>query len=426
MKRLGNIFDAVVEPSNLELAFWKASRGKRTRADQREFAENLEDELARLRDGLLSGSYPIGNYRRFTIYEPKERLICAAAFRERVLHHALMNVMEPHIEKWLIFDTYACRVGKGQLKAVYRAQHFAQRHRWFMKCDFRKYFDSIPHEGIAEMLGRKLKDKRMLAWIMKIVATYETTPGCGLPIGNLTSQHLANLYLDRLDRLTADPKWRGIGGYVRYMDDLVYWSDDKAMLLELRKALKDFAEEQLGLSFKQVPFINQTHLGMDFLGLRVYPQKLRANRNSLDRFRRKVRNYDWALAQGLLDEATYQQRMGALSAFIEQADTLSWRRSFLFRERFGGRRITSGSNRVLRGGSWNNNANNCRSANRNNNNPSNENNNNGFRLCCSAALQGCTVVPGDLRFSVAAETNRTKHRDVSRQPESLAASCKAA
>ena len=175
MKRAGHLFEAVVEPANLELAFWKASRGKRARADQRAFAANLAEELARLREGLIDGTYPVGDYRRFTVYEPKERVICAAAFRERVLHHALMNVLEPWIEKWLIYDTYACRKGKGQLAAVQRAQRFARKYRYFLKCDIRKFFDSVPHEGIEEMLERKIKDRRVVSWLMKIVDTYETT-----------------------------------------------------------------------------------------------------------------------------------------------------------------------------------------------------------------------------------------------------------
>ena len=121
MKRIGHLFECVVEPENLRLAFVKASRGKRQRADQMAFQRNLDEELHRLREGLLAGDYPIGNYRRFTIWEPKEREICAASFGERVLHHALMNVCEPYFDRWLVFDSYACRQGKGQLKAVQRA-----------------------------------------------------------------------------------------------------------------------------------------------------------------------------------------------------------------------------------------------------------------------------------------------------------------
>lgn len=128
MKRIGHLFERVVDPDNLRLAFVKASRGKRHRADQMRFQQNLNAELLRLREGLLAGDYPVGEYRCFTIWEPKEREICAAPFGERVLHHALMNVCEPYFDSWLVADSYASRKGRGQLKAVRRAQYFASHH----------------------------------------------------------------------------------------------------------------------------------------------------------------------------------------------------------------------------------------------------------------------------------------------------------
>ena len=158
MKRAGKLFEKVVDPENLRLAFWKASRGKRHRPDQRAFAENLSVELERMRSGFLSGDYPVGHYTCFTICDPKEREICAAAFPERVLHHALMNVCEPHFEKWLIHDIYVCRKNKGQFKAVRRAQEFSRQNEWFLKADVRKFFDSIPHDRLKALLRRKFKD----------------------------------------------------------------------------------------------------------------------------------------------------------------------------------------------------------------------------------------------------------------------------
>ena len=179
MKRVGNIFGAVVERDNLRDAFLKASRGKRSRLDQRRYAENLDVELERLREGLLNVDYPVGGYSRFMIYDPKEREICVAPFGERVLHHALMNVCEPFFDRWLVFDTYACRKGKGQLRAVRRAARFAARYAWFLKCDFRKFFDSVPHEGLKRLVERKFKDPFVIAWFERIVAAYEKTPGRG-------------------------------------------------------------------------------------------------------------------------------------------------------------------------------------------------------------------------------------------------------
>lgn len=388
MKRVGNIFGAVVERDNLLDAFLKASRGKRSHADQRRYAANLTDEIERLRAGLLNLDFPVGDYSRFMIHDPKEREISVAPFAERVLHHALMNVCEPYFDRWLIADTYACRRGKGQLRAVARAASFASRHVWFLKCDFRKFFDSIPHEGLKRMVSRKFKDPFVVAWFGRIVGGYEKTPGRGLPIGNLTSQHLANLYLDPLDRLCQ-------GAYVRYMDDFVLWGDSKDDLKRKRGEIVAFARDRLGLELKGVPFINRTALGMDFLGLRVFPGRIRLSATSRKRFVRKADAYARNLADGTMDAATYQRRITALTAFVAAADSRGFRQRY-----FRAHPISGNSNRVLRGGSYNNDASNCAFAYRNNNNPSNDWNNNGFRLFCRPAWNdrfdpGVCPVSGD-------------------------------
>lgn len=318
MKRVGYLFDSVLDRDNLLLAYSKACRGKALRPDRLAFAERLEENLTALREGLADGTYPIGNYRRFTIFDPKEREICAASFSERVLQHALMNVCEPFFDRWMIDDTYASRKGKGQVKAVRRAQHFARQHRWFLKCDFRKYFDSLPHEGLRRMLARKFKDPHLLRWFDKLLDAYEVTTGKGLPIGNLTSQHLANLYLDPLDRLYAP--------YVRYMDDFVLWHDDKDELKRRRDRIIAFCEVELGLVLKP-PFINRTSVGMDFLGMRVYPDRVDLNRNSCRRYVSKLKV---VLSSGLT-EAAVQEKLTALTAFVAQADSKDWRKSLFDR-----------------------------------------------------------------------------------------------
>jgi RNA-directed DNA polymerase len=329
MKRIGNIFEQVIEPENLRLAFWKASRSKRHRPDQRAFADNLDVEVRRMREGLVRGEFPVGNYTRFMIYDPKEREICAAAFPERVLHHALMNVCEPYFEKWLIFDTYACRKGKGQFKAVRRAQEFARSNKWFLKADVRKFFDSVPHDRLKALLRRRFKDILLLQWFDRIIDTYETQPGCGLPIGNLTSQYFANFYLDPLDRLVKEKL--GVKGFVRYMDDFALWHNSKAELKKLRNEIVSFSEESLGLKLKGEPYLNRVRHGMDFLGMRVFADMVRLNRRSKQRFSARIRQYEWMLAEGQLLESDFQERVTALTAFTRQADTLEWRRNF-FRE----------------------------------------------------------------------------------------------
>lgn len=388
MRRVGNLFDRVTDMENLRIAFLKASRGKRHRKDQREFQSNMARELAFLEEGLLSGEYPVGDYTRFVINDPKRREICAASFRERVLHHALMNVCEPYFDRWLVSRTYACRKGFGQLRAIESAQREANRHIWFLKCDIKKFFDSIPHEGIKRLLYRKFKDGQIIYWLEKILNTYETESGFGLPIGNLTSQHLANLYLDKLDRFAVN---KGVG-YVRYMDDFVLWADDKSFLKDVRDEIGEVILPELKLEFKPEPYINRTNTGMDFLGARVFPKVVRASRRSIDRYSRKMRHYDYLLKTSNIGELQYQCNVTALTAFLMQFETVGYRRRY-----FGFRREASGSNRVIRGGSYNNDAGNCTSSNCNNNNPSNDNNN-GFRLVCSAAPQGRTAVPAEIQF----------------------------
>ena len=204
MKRAGQLLAHIAEPANLRLAFWKAAKGKRARADCRAFQERLDINLAELRSELLAGAIRVGDYRTFTVHDPKERTICAAAFRERVLHHALMNVCEPVLERAAVFDSYACRRGRGQLAAVRRAESYARERGWFLKMDVRKYFDSVDQRVLLDLLGRKFKDAAVLGLFRQILASYQTAPGCGLPIGNLTSQHFANFYLAPLDRFIKE------------------------------------------------------------------------------------------------------------------------------------------------------------------------------------------------------------------------------
>ncbi len=319
MKRIGNLFERVVDRENLLLAFWKAGRGKAARPDRNAFAANLGLEIEELRDGLLDGTYPVGDYSQFTIFDPKERVITAAPFRERVLQHALMNICEPLFEKWMIFDTYACRKGKGQMAAVERAARFARSNEWFLKCDFRKYFDSIPHERLLRMLSRKFRDPRLLYWFGCIIATYETTPGHGLPIGNLTSQHFANLYLDSIDRMHSP--------YVRYMDDFVLWDNDRNALLAIRERIRSHARSELGLELKGEPFLNRTSRGMDFLGKRVFPGFYQPSRESRRRYVRKLTRLERWRRDGRLEGKDFQARADALTAFVSQGGRLlSWRR----------------------------------------------------------------------------------------------------
>lgn len=169
MKRHGQLMAQIADDENLRLAFWKASKGKRGKADCQAFRERLDENLSAVRVELLTGNVAVGDYHYFKVFDPKERQICAASFRERVLHHALMNVCEPVLEKAAVFDSYACRKGKGRERAVTRAQHYARTHGWFLKMDIRKYFDSIHQGTLRTLLGRKFKDPLVLGVFDRIL-----------------------------------------------------------------------------------------------------------------------------------------------------------------------------------------------------------------------------------------------------------------
>jgi RNA-directed DNA polymerase len=321
----------VADAENLRLAFWKAAKGKRGKADCLAFRKRLEENLAALGAELLAGNVSVGDYHYFKVHDPKERLICAAAFRERVLHHALMNVCEPVLERAAVFDSYACRKGKGRLRAVDRAQDYARRHRWFVKMDIRQYFASIHQATLRELLGRKFKDPMVLGVFERIIGSYHTTPGCGLPIGNLTSQHCANFYLGPLDRFLKETLQRG--AYVRYMDDFVVWGESGRELRAVCEPVRTFLAAELKLELKANTAINRTALGMDFLGYRVFPGTVRLARRSKVRFARKFRRYEAAHRRGEWSELVLQQRVQALLAFIMPAESGAFRRHVL--QRFG-------------------------------------------------------------------------------------------
>ena len=177
MKRAGRLFDAVLDRDNLRLAVHKALKGKRGRADACAWISRLDANLDRLTEQLALGTVPVGRFYQFVTHDPKERIITAPCFEERVLHHALMNVCEPHLERWLIFDTYACRKGKGRNAALLRARQNAARYRFFLKMDVRKYFDSVPHQRLLELWQRRFKDDRLNRLVDSIVRSYRGVIG---------------------------------------------------------------------------------------------------------------------------------------------------------------------------------------------------------------------------------------------------------
>lgn len=309
--------EEIAEPENLREAFLLAARGKATREAVIRFRARLEPELSALREEILGGRPEVGRFSSFIIHEPKERRIHAPHFRERVLHHALLRSVEADFERWLIDDTYACRQGKGREAALRRAESFAGRHGWFLKLDIAKYFDSIPHGRLLAEIVRRFRDRRVAALWRRIVEAYATAPGRGLPIGALTSQHLANFYLGGLDRYIKE-KLR-IPGYVRYMDDMVCFGEREALRVAARE-IRRFAEECLGLRLNPAMTLQPCRRGLPFLGYRVFPGGSCLKRASRRRFLRRWTAYESLFDAGSLSAGEYQRRVLALCGFVRVAN----------------------------------------------------------------------------------------------------------
>ena len=316
MKRCKVRLDQIADADNLREAFLRAARGKGHRGEVIAFRENLAAELAALRAGILAGTVVVGQFTAFTIHEPKERRIHAPCFRERVLHHALIGPCEADFERWLIEDTFACRRGKGREAALRRAEHHAARHGWFLKLDVAKYFDSIPHAVLLGEIARRWRDRGVVAPWERIVRCYETAPGRGLPIGALTSQHLANFFLGAADRYVKETL--RVPGYARYMDDMALWGG-RAELKAAVGGLRIFLAERLGLTLKGNWHLQPVVRGMDFLGYRVFPGGSRLARPSRRRFLRRWVWCERARECGDIGEREAQRRVLALTAFVRVA-----------------------------------------------------------------------------------------------------------
>jgi hypothetical protein len=327
MKRQAGLFEPITRFDNLLLAARKAAQGKRDKPSVACFEFHLEPELLRLQEELENGRYRPGSFFTFEIRDPKRRRICAAPYRDRVVHHALCNVLEPVFERRLIFDTYACRPGKGTHAAIARAQQFARRYRYFLKCDIRKYFQSVDHSVLKALLARLLKDPRLLALLNRIIdhAPPDAEPCKGLPIGNLTSQHFANLYLGELDHYLKE-RLR-IKGYLRYMDDALLFANDKPTLHLLLADSRRFLQENLQLALKEeATLLMPVTEGIPFLGFRIYPGVVRLNPRTLRRFRRQVRGRAKAYGEGRLSAEELTNSVASLFAHVAHADTLHLRR----------------------------------------------------------------------------------------------------
>lgn len=289
------------------LAWKEFKKGKSKKLDVQQFAFNLEDNLFQLHAELVARTYRHSNYTAFYITDPKLRHIHKACVRDRVLHHAIFRVLYSVVDSGFSFDSYSCRFGKGTHRAVRRLKSFCNKlsnnnHRniFALKCDVKKFFDSIDHGILLEIIKRKISDKKALWLIGLVVESYQTVSGKGLPIGNVTSQLFANIYLGELDQFMVhdlEAKY-----YLRYCDDFIVIGDSKGKLKEAILKIAEFLRNQLKLSLHPSKiFLRKYRQGIDFLGYIIRPYCINLRTKTKNRLLKRISIKNLTSYLGLLE-----------------------------------------------------------------------------------------------------------------------------
>jgi retron-type reverse transcriptase len=319
-------FNAIYSVENLYHAWHKVSLGKSAKSSILEFYSNLDKNLASIAANLKNGTYRPGPYNHFLIKDPKERIIAASPVRDRVVQHALMNYYHPVFDRHLIYDSYACRIGKGTQKAVLRAFHYAKSSRYFLKMDVRKYFDSIDHSILKSMLAKIIKDKDTLCLFYIIIDSSNYASGKGIPIGNLTSQFFANHYLSAFDHHFKEHcKARH---YLRYMDDILIFSDSKNDIDNLYSVAVCYAQEKLKLVLKPKVSGFSVH-GTPFLGFLVKLSGIYLQQKTKKRYKMRIAQIEYDRKKDILRDYEAGRRMESVTAHLLLARSRNFRNTVL-------------------------------------------------------------------------------------------------
>lgn len=355
--KMNSLYENICSFENLLLAFRKAGKGKRGRAEVAGFEHNLETELIGLQQDLVLEKYQPGNYHSFFIHDPKKRLISAAPFRDRVVHHALCNFIEPIFERVFITDSFANRKLKGTHRALDRAQQFSRNFRYVLPCDIKQFFPSIDHRLLWQILAKKIQCPRTQVLMTKILHSGEGVldnvydmhyfPGDdllatfrprGLPIGNLTSQFWANVYLNPIDQFIK--RELRCKGYVRYVDDMLLFSSNKEELWRWKQALENRLA-QFRLIIHPGACLRPVTEGFPFLGFSISPERRKLKRRKGVQFQKKLSKLSVAYSDFEIDLPDVGCRINGWVNHVRFANTIGLRRSVLGRVSFRRNHVTN-------------------------------------------------------------------------------------
>jgi retron-type reverse transcriptase len=271
------MYDDIISVENLCLAWSEFVRGKASKNDVTAFSLDLGSHVIALHEELAYHTYRHGGYQTFRISDPKPRVISKACVRDRLLHHAIYRILYPLFDRTFIFDSYSCRIGKGTHKAINRFAFFARktsrnntRTCWALQCDIRRFFDSIDHDVLLNVMQKRIADPDVLRLLEKIIASFHLVEGKGVPLGNLTSQLLVNVYMNEFDQCMKHIL--KVRYYIRYADDFVVLSDNRQELERMLLAIRIFLYDRLRLELHPNKVrVKTLASGIDFLGWVHFP-----------------------------------------------------------------------------------------------------------------------------------------------------------
>jgi hypothetical protein len=316
MKRHGNLFKSIATKENIYHAYLKARRGRGWQDTIKDFEKDLDSNIMNILESLLNKTYTTSDYEIFQIHEPKTRDIYKLPFNpDRIVQHALMNVIEPIWDKLLIDDTYACRTGKGIHAGSTRTMEFIRkvgRQGYCLKMDISKFYPSLNHDILFDIIKKKIKCKDTL-WLLEDII-YSIPEGYNVPIGNYTSQWFGNLYMNELDQhLKHDMK---IKYYIRYCDDFLLFHKDKTFLNQMKQHIEQYLLEKLDLTLSKADIFPISH-GVDFLGYKHFHDYILLRKNTAKRFKKRVKEVRYLYETGQLDKESYRSSLASIMGALK-------------------------------------------------------------------------------------------------------------
>lgn len=349
MQTIKNIFPKIYDFENLFNAYKAAIKCKRYREDVMQYTDKLEENLIELQNEFIWKTYTVGRYNIFYVYEPKKRMIMSLQFKDRIAQHAIYSQLNPYFEKQFIYDSYACRVGKGTHKAVNRLHNWLKQtdrkpqKYYYLKLDISKYFYRVDHAILMQILERKIADKDLLHILSVIINCEDTKFGLplgvdigdvafdellgevGLPIGNLTSQMFANLYLNELDQFCKHKLH--LHYYIRYMDDIIILHPDKKHLETIKRKIAEFLKEELHLQLNNKTCIRPTSMGIEFVGFRIWSTHIKLRKKTTKKLKRRLKYVFAAYEAREIDKETLDRSVASYCGVLQHFNSYGLRQS---------------------------------------------------------------------------------------------------